>query len=147
MERSQRAENLFRRGYNCAQSVLLAFADVAGVPADILESVSSTFGGGMGRLGEVCGAVSAMFMLLGLVRKVDTTDRAAKAALYAEERELAGKFRERAGSIICRELLTSGVKEDIGDKPRCLYLVGLAASLIEELLKPESGVFKAEKED
>lgn len=75
MTRAQKAEELFFEGYTCAQSVVLAFADVTGVDAAVLERISAPFGGGMGRLREVCGAVSGMAMLLGLSRGWDTLDQ------------------------------------------------------------------------
>lgn len=138
MTRAQKAEELFFEGYTCAQSVVLAFADVTGVDAAVLERISAPFGGGMGRLREVCGAVSGMAMLLGLSRGWDTLDKSEKEELYAFERELAEKFREKAGSIVCRDLVAAHPHEDTHNsmKPYCKKLVGLAASIVEE-----SGIF------
>ena len=138
MTRAQKAEELFFEGYTCAQSVVLAFADVTGVDAAVLERISAPFGGGMGRLREVCGAVSGMAMLLGLSRGWDTLDKSEKEELYAFERELAEKFREKAGSIVCRDLVAAHLHEDTHNsmKPYCKKLVGLAASIVEE-----SGIF------
>ena len=138
MTRAQKAEELFFEGYTCAQSVVLAFADVTGVDAAVLERISAPFGGGMGRLREVCGAVSGMAMLLGLSRGWDTLDKSEKEELYAFERELAEKFREKAGSIVCRDLVAAYPHGDTHNsmKPYCKKLVGLAASIVEE-----SGIF------
>lgn len=138
MTRSERAEELFFEGYTCAQSVVLAFADLTGVERAVLERLSAPFGGGMGRLREVCGAVSGMAMLLGLSRQWDTLDKEEKEELYAKERELAEKFREKAGSIVCRDLVAAHPHGDTHNsmKPYCKSLVGLAASIVEE-----SGMF------
>lgn len=133
MTRSEKAEQLFSEGYNCAQSVVLAFADVLDVDAETLKSVAAPFGGGMGRLREVCGAVSGMFMVAGLARKWDTLDRESKNALYALERTMAQKFAERTGSIVCRELLLTRPHGDVhnSQKPKCRELVGIAAHIAE----------------
>ena len=138
MTRSERAEELFFEGYTCAQSVVLAFADLTGVDRAVLERLSAPFGGGMGRLREVCGAVSGMAMLLGLSRQWDTLDKEEKEELYAKERELAEKFREKAGSIVCRDLVAAHPHGDTHNsmKPYCKSLVGLAASIVEK-----SGMF------
>lgn len=138
MTRSERAEELFFEGYTCAQSVVLAFADLTGVDRAVLERLSAPFGGGMGRLREMCGAVSGMAMLLGLSRDWDTLDKEEKEELYAKERELAEKFREKAGSIVCRDLVAAHPHGDTHNsmKPYCKSLVGLAASIVEE-----SGMF------
>ncbi len=138
MTRSERAEELFFEGYTCAQSVVLAFADLTGVDRAVLERLSAPFGGGMGRLREVCGAVSGMAMLLGLSRQWDTLDKEEKEELYAKERELAEKFREKAESIVCRDLVAAHPHGDTHNsmKPYCKSLVGLAASIVEE-----SGMF------
>ena len=138
MTRSERAEELFFEGYTCAQSVVLAFADLTGVDGAVLERLSAPFGGGMGRLREVCGAVSGMAMLLGLSRQWDTLDKEEKEELYAKERELAEKFREKAESIVCRDLVAAHPHGDTHNsmKPYCKSLVGLAASIVEE-----SGMF------
>ena len=139
VDRAAKAEAYFTEGYNCAQSVVLAFADVLGVDEDILKSVAAPFGGGMGRLREVCGAVSGMFMVAGLALRADTLDRNEKNALYALEREMARLFAEQAGSIVCRELLLTRPHGDVHNsmKPECRKLVGIAARIAEEKLFPE----------
>ena len=144
MTRAERAEELFFEGYTCAQSVVLAFADVTGVDEGVLRRLSAPFGGGMGRLREVCGAVSGMVMLLGLSRDWDTLDKEEKETLYAKEREMAEQFRERAGSIVCRDLIAEHPHGDTHNsmKPYCRSLVGLAASIVEE-----SGIFALPERD
>ena len=111
----------------------MAFADLAGVDEGVLERLSAPFGGGMGRLREVCGAVSGMAMLLGLSRGWDTLDKDEKEELYAREREMAEKFREKAGSIVCRDLIAEHPHGDTHNsmKPYCKRLVGLAVSAID----------------
>ena len=106
--RGEIAKQNFIFGCNCAQAVLLAFSDVTGLDSDIAMRLASSFGGGMGRMREVCGAVSASLMVLGLVCGYDAdapTEKADKAAHYARVQELAARFRAAQGSIVCREIL------------------------------------------
>lgn len=99
------AEN-FRTGYNCAQSVFLAFAEDIGFDKETALKISSSFGGGMGRLREVCGAVSAMFAIAGLKKGYITpNDDEIKAKHYELIQSLAEEFKSKYGTIICRELL------------------------------------------
>ena len=103
---SKKACNNFREGYNCAQSVLLAFADLVGLDDKTALKLSSSFGGGMGRLREVCGAVSAMFMIAGFLRGYTSPNNdIAKAEHYKLIQELAEEFKSKCGTIICREIL------------------------------------------
>ena len=106
MTRSERAIALFLEGCNCAQAVFAAFADLFGMDEKLALRISSSFGGGIGRQREVCGAVSGMCMAAGaLYGYDDVKDHAQKTAHYALIQELCGKFRDTYGSIICRELL------------------------------------------
>ena len=105
-DKGQLAKSYFEEGYNCSQAVLLAFCDETGLSHEQAAKLASTFGGGMGRMREVCGAVSGMFMIEGLLRGYDDPKaKEEKAAVYARVRELADHFREKNHSIICRELL------------------------------------------
>lgn len=104
-DRIAKGEAYFKSGYNCAQSVVLSFSDIVKVDGKILENVSAPFGGGIGRMREVCGTISGMVIILGLVRNYDCSDNRQKLTLYAEEQELAERFKTMHGSIICRELL------------------------------------------
>jgi len=105
-EKSQLAKRYFEEGYNCAQSVLLAFCEETGLSIEQAAKLASTFGGGMGRMREVCGAVSAMFMIQGLMEGyTDPKAKGEKAELYARVRDVAERFREKNHSIICRDLL------------------------------------------
>ena len=139
------AEQNFCAGYNCAQSVLLAFFDVTGLEDKTAAMLASSFGGGLGRLREVCGAVSGAAMVLGLVRGYsDPDDREGKKAHYARVREFTERFKEKNGSIICRELL-SGVNTQTGGDPEartdayyqkrpCAQLCRQAAEILQTML-------------
>lgn len=105
-ERKEKALQLFKEGYNCSQSVFCAYADLFGVEPELAKQLTSSFGGGMGRMREVCGAMSGSFLLLGLRYPAsDPADKAAKTENYASVQRVAGVFKSRFGSIICRELL------------------------------------------
>lgn len=106
-ERVEKAKRLFKEGgYNCCQAVVLAYNDVFGLPDDTAAALSSGFGGGMGRMREVCGSVSGMVMLAGLLEPAtDPKNMAVRTANYALVQEVAGEFKAINGSIICRELL------------------------------------------
>ena len=110
-EVKKRAKENFMNGFNCAQSVFCAFVEElgeekAGMSLETAQKLSSSFGGGMGRLREVCGAVSGMFMAAGIVYGYSSSSEPdAKAKHYALIQELAKKFAAKNGSIICRELL------------------------------------------
>ncbi len=143
---SDKAKALFREGYNCSQAVLLAFAEELGLDDETALKVASPFGGGMGRLREVCGAVSGMFMVIGLIDGYTSPkDRDSKTALYARVQELAQKFREENGSIVCRELLGTGKEKESPvpeartaqyyQKRPCEELVGNAADIVADHLK------------
>lgn len=103
---SQKAKDLFLDGYNCAQAVFCAFNDMTGLDFATASKLSSSFGGGLGRLREVCGAVSGMCMVAGILYgPAYPDDMQEKADHYARIQELARRFSEENGSIICRELL------------------------------------------
>lgn len=153
MGREQRAIENFCSGLNCGQSVFMAFADLAGIDHDTAMRLSAPFGGGMGRMREVCGAVSASMMVLGLLfYDAHHPTNEEKSALYAREQLVAARFRAANGTIICRELL-AGVPAD--DSPQaeertaeyyrsrpCARLCGSAAKILEEYLA-EQGVLPA----
>lgn len=144
-DRGKLAEENFRQGYNCAQSVLLAFSDVTGLDDKTAAMLSSSFGGGLGRLRELCGTVSGAAMVLGLVLGyADPADPEAKTAHYHRVQEFARRFREKNGSIICRELL-AGVQTVEGNDPEqrtdayykkrpCPALCRCAAEILDEML-------------
>ena len=140
------ARNLFLQGYNCSQSVFCAFCDVTGLDTDAAARMASSFGGGLGRLREVCGTVSGAALVLGIARGyADPKDYAAKKAHYARVQEFARRFREANGSIVCRELL-KGVDATTGGAPEartaeyyrkrpCPNLAYCAAEILDEMLK------------
>jgi len=104
--RMRRAEELFMQGFNCAQSVATAFADVYGSTEEQMLRVSAGFGAGIGRMRMSCGAFNAMALLAGLdCGSVTPGDREGKSYNYKVVQELAARFREEHGSLICAELL------------------------------------------
>ena len=114
--RADRAEALFRQGYNCSQSVFAAFADVAGMSVEEAAQLASPFGAGFGKLREVCGAVSGMTMLAGKLKGYsDPKAREEKVELYKLIQKMCAEFEEKEGSIICRELLGLEKGEDLGE--------------------------------
>ena len=143
MDREYHAARLFYEGYNCAQAVAMAFSDLIGSDEKFCARAVSSFGGGMGRLREVCGAVSGMLFVAGILYGYDTKDDdKAKKAHYARVQELAGKFREEAGSIVCREILKNP-PSDPNPTPRtdefykqrpCVRMVALAVRIMEEYI-------------
>ena len=104
--KSEKAVELFHTGYNCAQSVFCAFFVYFGMDFKTGLKLSSSFGGGMGRLREVCGAVSAMFMIAGLkFGYTEPNNDTIKQAHYERIQKLAAEFEEKHKTIICREIL------------------------------------------
>ncbi len=104
--RKEKAMRLFKEGYNCSQAVFAAYADKYGIEEDMALKLSASFGGGMGRMREVCGAVSGMFLVAGLeTGTADGKDVAGKKANYDMVQALAEEYRKENGSIICKELL------------------------------------------
>ena len=108
MDRAEYAAQLFLKGYNCAQAVAVAFSDLTGLTPELSAKMASSFGGGMGRMREVCGAVSGMLMVTSLLYGYDDPEDAQeKKDLYKLVQSLAEQFRQQNGSIICRELLNN----------------------------------------
>ncbi|MBE6547499.1 MAG: C_GCAxxG_C_C family protein [Ruminococcaceae bacterium] len=143
--RSQNAKSYFEQGYNCSQSVALAFGDLMPVDQENLLMLASPFGGGMGRMREVCGAVSGMFLVEGyLCGYSSASDNAKKIQLYSNVRELASSFSNQNGSIICRDLLigtphtSGGIPEERSPeyykKRPCAELVASAAEILAKHL-------------
>ena len=138
------AKDLFLSGCNCAQAVLCAFEDLTGLDRNTAMRLSSSFGGGLGRMREVCGAVSGGAMVLGLLKgPADPTDHAAKTAHYHLVQEFARRFKAENGSVICRELLagagTPGSdpekrSDSYYQKRPCPLLVEQAAQILDDLL-------------
>ncbi|MBQ7416337.1 MAG: C_GCAxxG_C_C family protein [Oscillospiraceae bacterium] len=143
MDRGTQAAELFLNGYNCAQAIAVAFSDITGLESDFSARMASSFGGGMGRMREVCGAVSGMLMVAGLLYGYDTPGNdQQKKAHYALVQELAGKFRDQVGSIVCREILKNP-PSDPAPSPRtaeyyasrpCARMVYTAAGILEQYI-------------
>jgi C_GCAxxG_C_C family probable redox protein len=142
----EKAKELFKEGYNCAQSVFAAFCDEMNIERDVALKISSSFGGGMGKMREVCGAVSGMFMVAGALYGYDDPKNAQiKAAHYARIQELAKHFRENNRTIVCRELLGLEQKNESSvpternnefyKKRPCGELVEDAARIMEDYIK------------
>ena len=142
--RIESAVECFSRGYNCAQAVFSTYAPVLGIPEEEALRVSTGFGAGMGRLQEVCGAVTGAFMLIGCKHSmVEPTDSATKEEAYALERQFAQCFRGLNGSILCKDLLHCDLTTQEGKKfftennlatTVCKRCVRDAATLAEEML-------------
>ncbi len=116
MNKADRAEELFRMGYNCSQSVYAAFAEELDMSVEEAAKRASPFGAGFGKLREVCGAVSGMVLVLGdLCGYQDPTDAAGKQALYALVQQMCGSFEASEGSLICRDLLGLAKGEDLAE--------------------------------
>lgn len=112
-ERIEKAVEFFKSGYNCSQSVALAFADIYGFEKEQAARMSASFGGGIGRMRQTCGAACGMFLLAGLeTGATDPGDREGKGANYALVQKLGEEFKKRNGSMICAELL--GLKKAEG---------------------------------
>jgi C_GCAxxG_C_C family probable redox protein len=151
MDHTEEAYRLFKSGCNCAQAVFTAFRDVTGLDFETSMRLSSAFGGGMGRMREVCGACSGIFMVLGYIYGYDTPgDDEGKKKLYADVQYLASKFKERhGGTIVCRELLknaAAGRDTSPTPEPRtneyykrrpCADFVSDAAEILDEFIYEE----------
>lgn len=149
MTRKEIAMQSFLDGYNCAQCMMVAFEDLLTVDLETALRVASPFGGGMGRLREVCGSVTGMFLVLGYVVGYDQPgDYEGKKTLYEHVQELAHRYEKANGSIVCRELLGLDVKhEDATPEKRtpeyyknrpCAEKIGSAAEILETYLKEQN---------
>jgi len=141
----QKAEENFLSGYNCTQAVFLAFSDLYEMDEKTAARLSSSFGGGMGRLREVCGAVSGMFLVAGMLYGYDRPgDAQGKKEHYARIQQLAKAYEAENGSIVCRELLGLAQKrdepmpekrtEEYYKKRPCKKLVRMAAAILEQYI-------------
>ena len=146
MNHKEKAKDLFQSGYNCAQSVFAAYAEELGMDFETALKVSSSFGAGMGRLREVCGTVSGMFMVVGLALGDSTNaNKDEKTKHYKRIQYLAAEFEKMNGSIICRELLGLDHKKDSPTpsdrtteyykKRPCKELVGDACKILDKYLE------------
>ena len=146
-EKSEKAKELFKSGYNCSQAVLGVFCEELGLNFDTAMKLASSFGGGMGRMREVCGTVSGMFMAAGLAFAASSNSAAEKGEHYKRIQELAKRFKDKNGSIICKELL-QGIESSTSPSPSertetyykkrpCAELVSDSVEIFEEYLKEQ----------
>jgi C_GCAxxG_C_C family probable redox protein len=142
---AEKASQLFRQGYNCAQAVLTAFCDETGLDEETSVKLASSFGGGMGRLREVCGAMTAAFMVVGIKYGYTSPEsQEQKADHYQLIQDIAARFKEKNLSIICRELLDLSETHSIpmpdrrteqyyADRP-CEKFVSDAAEILDNII-------------
>ena len=147
MSRAERAKEYFEKGYACSQAVALAFCDIVDVSEEAVSKIMLPFGGGFGRLRLVCGAVSGMTAICGLLFSDGEVSGENKKQVYEIERELCDRFQKENGSLICAELLEgAAIKPEIGGqaeartaeyykKRPCAEIVYEAARILEEYLK------------
>lgn len=146
--RVEDAVRMFESGYNCCQAVLATYSRLYGLEKDDALRLASPMGGGIGRMREVCGPVTAMALLYGVIDgNIDPEDEEKKKEVYERVREMSDEFARRNGSIICRELLgIEGREESAAPSPRtkefyatrpCSRLVRCAAEIIEDKLGEE----------
>lgn len=149
MNHKEKARELFLKGYNCSQAVFAAFSDVTGIDTDTSLKLSSSFGGGMGRMREVCGAVSGAFMVLGILFGYSECDDSLKKAHYALIQDTANVFKEKYGTIICRELLADLKPENSSEPTKrtedfyrtrpCLKFVEYASESVDKIIIEREG--------
>lgn len=142
--RPEKAERFFKEGYNCAQAVFMAYSSKYGIDQETASRLAASFGGGMGRMREVCGAVSGMLLVAGLeTGAVEGRDQEGKKRNYEVVQALAEEYRKENGSIICRELLQLSKEQPVTAKPEerteayykkrpCAKLVRQAAEILEK---------------
>lgn len=140
----ERAASLFEQGFSCSQAVFSAYADQFGLDAEIALRVSGAFGGGMGRMGATCGAVTGALMVIGLkYAKTKPEDDDSKERTYALVQQFADLFQQRNGSTLCKELLgydlstpegRQQVEEKGISKTLCPHLVRSAVEILELIL-------------
>ena len=144
--RAEQAVAYFKSGYNCAQAVYMAYADLFGMDSMTAATIAAPMGAGIGRMREVCGTVSGAALVAGLAIPCDNpNDLTSKTRCYALVQQVAERFRQENGSIICRELLgIAPIKESPTPSPRteayykkrpCVELVRMSATFIGEELK------------
>lgn len=145
MKRTEKAKELFQSGYNCAQAVVGAYSDLLGVEPKEAMRAAECFGGGMGRMRLTCGAVSGMFMLASLkYSKGEPKDIETRTKIYETVREMAKRFEEKNGTIVCGELLGTNKAEKSAQpsertteyykKRPCIGCVEDCAEIAEEIL-------------
>ena len=141
---TEKSKELFLQGYNCAQAIAGGFSEAVGLNFETAIQIASSFGGGMGGMREVCGALSGAFVILGAkYGYTSPTDAMAKSSHYKLISETGEKFKEKWGTILCRDLMKklaeekqailSGKPEEYKSRP-CLIIVEDVAKILEEIL-------------
>ncbi len=153
-DRIKKSVELFKEGYNCSQSVVAAFADMYGFSQEQALRMSASFGGGIGRMRETCGAACGMFLLAGLEKGTTIgSDQDGKAANYALVQQLAAEFKKRIGALRCADLLELSSRMPIVPTPEartekyyqkrpCAQIVEEAARIWSEYLSSKNNAFK-----
>ncbi len=147
MTRADKAREYFKSGYACSQAVFAAFSDIFGIDELTAKKLTLGLGAGVGRMREVCGAVSGSAMVLGALYGGENASD--KASAYTKVQQFAEEFRKRSGSIICRERL--GLAKGQGQNPvpdartaeyyktrPCADIIYEAAKILEEMIKTDS---------
>jgi len=147
--RSDRAVAYFKEGFSCSQAVLASYAQENGLTVEQALKVAGAFSGGMGRMGDTCGAVTGAFMVIGLkYGKIRADDEPSKEKAYQLVQEFAKRFRRRHGSIVCRDLLGCDLSTPEGRKTatenhltetRCPLFVQDAVEILEKIFKEKRG--------
>ena len=147
MNRKETAVQLFNNGYNCAQSVLGAFADLLNAKKEVLIDMAAGFGGGMGRLQQTCGALTGGFMVLSSLQNNNRKQN--KEKLNQNIQELASRFNERFGALNCKELIPYDLKSPESREKakrnkvfekKCTEYVATAVELVESILKENTDI-------
>lgn len=133
-ERVERAKGYFMQGYNCSQSVTLAFADMYGIDTQLMARISASFGGGIGRMRETCGTACGMFMLAGLEVATPEANQESKKHNYEVVQHLASRFKEETGALLCRDLLGLTKKRLDGTLPE-IKIIATPEARTEEYYK------------
>lgn len=140
MSKSDKAKQLFMSGYNCSQAVAAAFAEEMNMDEALVKRLTTGFGGGIGRMREVCGTISGMAFVISALYDGEKGD------IYAIVQENAGRFKEENGSVVCRELLgleAKGADSPVPEKRTqqyykkrpCAELVAMSAEILEDYIK------------
>ena len=143
MTRAEQAAELFANGYNCAQALAIAFCDLTGFSREQTAKMLAPFGGGFGRLREVCGAVSGMTFVFGCLYGYEAPNPTAQMQVYEAEQALAAQFKEVAGSIVCRDILKNPPSDPVpsarteqyyATRP-CVRMVHTAADILDRYIQ------------
>ena len=145
MGKAERAVGCFNEGFNCAQALLSTYCTQFGLGSEFALKLAEGFGGGMGRMGETCGAVTGAFMVIGLKHgRTAARDKELQEKTYGMVKEFVDRFKARNGSIVCRELLGYDISTPEGmalAKQRkviatlCPKYVRDAAEIVEQILE------------